>query len=314
MRILKGTAMAFAMASMTVVLSAQGGQRQRPTPPAPTTPATTSATYNRADAEAIGKRLYKAILGREADSSGLSVATADIQRGALKGTIDALVGSAEFRDGTSGKAPAVILEQFYKGMLDRLPDTEGVQAYLAPVQRRQYATVIADLVNSSEFRNHLTAPPAPAPKPSPAPATTSKLDTAFACQFRVLELIHKDAGGRVLVSFDRFPDVSSDGQSVQGNGNDRWVDGAARPMTYRCSGKDASYRFSDGRSAAAPDARLRIPSGSTRSCQDAIRGGLVFDAAAISGSDAGQDWILGLENGTQHECKVEAGGRVTVVK
>ena len=197
-----------------------------------------------------------------------------------------------------------------------MPDTEGVQAYLAPVQRRQYATVIADLVNSSEFRNHLTAPPAPlpTPRPVPTPATASKLDTAFACQFRVLELIRKDAGGRVLVSFDRFPDVSSDGQTVQGNGNDRWVDGAARPMTYRCAGKDATYRFADGRSAAAPDARLRIPSGSTRSCQDAIRGGLVFDAAAISGSDVGQDWILGLENGTQHECKVEAGGRVTVVK
>ena len=317
MQILKCSLVVVVLASMSVVVSASPQRGQRGGQPQPQQQVNSDTP---GDATSIGRRLYLAVLGREADSGGLAPVAAEIQRGQISSAVDGLLKSTEFRNVERSKSASELLDQFYRGLLNRSPDRSGSQSFLPRMEARQYAGVIADITNSNEFRNSIAAGPVtPAPQPTPAPRPTptpvaSRLETAFACQFRVLELIRKDAGGRVLVSFDKFPDVSADGQTVQGSGNDRWVDGAARPMTYRCAGKDASYRFADGRSAAAPDSRLRIPSGSTRACQDAVQGGLVFDAAAISGSDIGQDWILGLAGGAQHECKVEAGGRVVLVK
>lgn len=312
MRIFKSTAVAIAIASMTVVVAAQGRQGQRTRPGQPT-PAPAATTYSRADAEMTVKRLYRAIFGREADTSALSVATADIQRGGIKSTIDSLFASDEFRNGSARKAPAVLLEQFYKGMLDRTPDTDGVQAYLPEVERRQYANVINDLVNSSEFRNKLSAPPAstPAPAPERVPAV-NRMDAALACQGKVIEAVRREANGHIFVTFDRMPDVSADGKTVSGDAKDRTFDRQDRDMTYRCSGNNATFNYGDRRAPAAADARLRYPSGAVVNCEAAVGRGTSFDAAALSASDSNTEYVLGLVGNSVRQCTMDRQRVVSV--
>lgn len=302
-----GTVMAGLIASMSIAVSAQRGQRR--TQPTPTTPEA-GQTYSRADAELIGKRLYKAIFGREADASGLSVVTADIQNGALKSTVNALIGSAEFQNGPATKAPAVLLEQFYRGMLDRLPDTAGVQAYLPPMQRREYATVITDLTNSTEFRNLLVAPPAQTP--APKAATVNRLDAALECQGKVVDAVRREADGHIFLTFDRMPDVSADGKTVSGAAMDRTFDRKDRDMTYRCANGNATFAYGDRRPAVAPDARIKYPSVAVQNCENAVRSGSRFDAASLSASDTSAEYVLGVVGNTIKQCTMDRQRVVSV--
>jgi hypothetical protein len=265
-------------------------------------------TYTRGDAETIARRLYHAVLGRDADPKGLSVTIANVQRGDLMSVIDSLFASAEFRTTQQSKEPAELLEQFYQGLLDRLPDTPGVRAYLPRVDRREYAAVVFDMIGSPEFREILASPP----PESPAATPLGRLDRALACQTRVVGAVRHDAGGRIFVTFDRMPDVSADGQSVQGPAVDRFND-ADRQMTYRCSGEDVTYSYADRRGPKAADARLEFPSAAVRACQQAVRAGLVFDAAALSAWETDAEYVLGVAGGTSHQCQMN-GMRVVSVK
>lgn len=127
------------------------------------------------------------------------------------------------------------------------------------------------------------------------------VDAAFACQVRVIQKMQKDAGGRVFVSFDRFPEVS--GQNVSGPGVDRF-DSVGRPLSYSCKGTDVSYSFRDGKPAKAADARLRFPSAAVVNCQNAVRSGLIFDSAAMTKSDNNLDWILGVSGSKTSQCQI----------
>jgi hypothetical protein len=297
------------MAVGTVGLIAEGEAPGGPLPRAALqVQGQSGVTYTRSEAETIARRLYHAVLGRDADPSGLSVTIANIQRGDLTSVIGSLFASAEFRTTEQSKQPAELLDQFYRGLLDRSPDTPGVRAYLARVERREYAAVVSDLIGSPEFRAVLASPP----PESPAATPLSRLDRALACQTRVVAAVHHDAGGRIFLTFDRMPDVSADGQSVQGPAVDRF-NGADRQMTYRCSGEDVAYSYADRQGPEAADARLAFPSAAVRACQQAVRAGLVFDAAALSASDTNAEYVLGVAGGTSYQCQMN-GMRVVSVK
>lgn len=311
MRMLKFAAVALVVSAMSAGLSAAASQRgQRGGQPQ-----TSVASDVPGDATSVGRRLYRGVLGREADPGGLAGAVAEIQRGRASAVVDGFLASDEFRALERNKSAAQLLDQFYRGLLLRAPDQGGIQMYEPRVARRQYADVIMALVNSDEFRNSLTStpavtPPTP-PRPAPAPAV-SRVDAALACQAKVLELVRKDAGGRVFLSFDRLPDVSADGQNVSGPAMDRVVDRGERPMSYRCAGRDVSYSYGDRRGAVAMDSRLNYPSAAVRNCQNAIKSGLAFDAASLSASDTSTEYVIGLTGGAVRQCTMDRQTVVTV--
>lgn len=112
--------------------------------------------YSRAEADHIARALYRGILGREADAGGLSGAVNEIQRGNLENQIDAMLNSNEFRQSIASAGPSDILERFYRGLLDRPADGDGVRAFLGDVERRRYAEVVMGLIRSPEFEDRLS--------------------------------------------------------------------------------------------------------------------------------------------------------------
>ncbi len=99
--------------------------------------------------------LYKAILGRSADSKGLDLAAREIARGNLKKQMTAMFSSPEFRGRSSSRDAETMLDQFYRGMLDRDPDSRGKNTYLPIVRKGAYGEVLNRLMNSPEFQKKM---------------------------------------------------------------------------------------------------------------------------------------------------------------
>lgn len=271
----------------------------------------TAGSFSRADATTIANRLYRAMFGREGEPNGISQATAEIQRGNLQRQVNAMVGSAEFRGVTSRLQPAAMLEQFYRGLMGREPDTAGVNAYLPRMEKRQYASVLLDIIGSPEFRRGLGAPTA-------APAAPTRLEAALDCQARVLDAARREASGLVFWSFDRMPEVSSDGRTASGPAVDRFDED--RPLTYRCDGNDVTFAYADRGRARGADRRLEFPSGAARACMAAARDdagrAITFDAAALSATDTRAEFVIGLAANTsmRFTCEMEGTRVVSIHK
>ena len=308
MRAVQLTLTAIIIAAVTLSVSARSAQRGRQQTP-PQQQATSDVP---GDATSVGRRLYQAVLGRPADSGGLAGAASEIQRGRMSAVVNTMVASDEFRNVERSKSPAQLLDQFYRGLLQRGVDQAGTQAYLTRVERRDYAGVILDMANSNEFRNSVGSAPAAQGGGSgqgqgqaQAQPQVNRLDAALACQSKVIDMVRRDAGGRIFLSFDRMPDVSADGQTVSGPAMDRVVDRGERPMSYRCAGREVTYSYNDRRGPVAMDSRLNYPSAAVRNCQNAIRDGLAFDAAALSASDTNAEYVLGLTGGSVRQCTMD---------
>jgi hypothetical protein len=301
MRMMIGTVLVVAMASAAVAVSADAPQRQR-----------NQGSMSAADSDAIARRLYQGILGREADPDGLLGNAAAVRRGDVVRVVEGMFGSPEFRDAESSKSPRQLLDQFFKGLLGRAPDPSAVQTFLARVREREYTGVVMQILDSPEFRDNFRSVSSGSASSSPAeaPKAVSALDAALACQGRVIEAVRRDAGGRIFLTFDRLPDVSADGRTVSGPGVDRFED-KDRQMTYRCAGTNVTYSYADRRPPQAYD-KLQFPSGAVRNCQEAVRGGLLFDAASLSASDTNTEYVLGLAGGRVHQCTMDRARVVSV--
>ncbi len=107
--------------------------------------------YSLSQSEALATRLYRALLGREPDPEGLTAATREIQRGRLLQQIRAMAGSAEFAQARSRLSASQLLDQIYRGLLGREPDSSGVRTYLGQVERGEIAEVVFSIVRSEEF-------------------------------------------------------------------------------------------------------------------------------------------------------------------
>jgi len=117
--------------------------------------------YTREQSEIIARALYSALLGRAPDPTGLSAAIAEIQRGRVSSQVDGMLRSGEFTQVRAGMTPQALLEQFYRGLLTREPDSAGVRRYLGDVERGRFARVIADIIQSEEFEARLLEPESP---------------------------------------------------------------------------------------------------------------------------------------------------------
>ncbi|QQR73057.1 MAG: DUF4214 domain-containing protein [Holophagales bacterium] len=111
--------------------------------------------YDRMQSEYIGRRLYLALLGRDADRDGLSSAVAEIQRGRLSDLVEAMLRSSEYVSQRAGLSASQRLEDIYQGLLGRVPDSGGVRRYLGEVERGRVASVVIDIVRSEEFEGRM---------------------------------------------------------------------------------------------------------------------------------------------------------------
>jgi len=113
------------------------------------------AGYSRNEAELIAQGLYRGILGRDGDASGLAGAINEIQRGNLGNQVEAMLRSDEFRQSIASAGPNDILDRFYQGVLGRSADSAGVRTFLGDVERHRYAEVLMGLIRSPEFEDRL---------------------------------------------------------------------------------------------------------------------------------------------------------------
>lgn len=111
--------------------------------------------YSRGEAELIAHRLYAGILGREPDPNGLSDTVAEIQRGRLGDRVRSMVRSAEFKGKGATLNASALLEQLYRGLLGREPDSSGIRTFLGRIERGSISEVVLDLVRSDEFEEQL---------------------------------------------------------------------------------------------------------------------------------------------------------------
>ncbi len=116
-----------------------------------------SGGYDRAQSEYIVRRLYLALLGRPVDRPSLAPGVAEIQRGNLSALIKAMISSMEFRRERRYLPAAQVLEEFYVGLLDRKPDSEGVRTFLKRLELGHYRDVIRDIIASEEFEHKMLA-------------------------------------------------------------------------------------------------------------------------------------------------------------
>ena len=288
MRIVLGIVLVAAMVAAALPANAADIQRRQ--------------SMSAADAEEITRRLYQGILGREADSEGLRSNAAGLRRSGVEAIVRTLVESDEFANGPGGKSPRQLLNQFYRGLLGRNPDSAGVSAFMPRMDRAQYVSVVTEMVNSNEFQNALGSGGSSSGSVNDTPSVNT-LDAALECQGRVINRVRDDAGGRIFLTFDRLPDVSADGRDIRGPGVDRFMD-LDRQMTYRCNGGNVTYSYSDRRSPVAYD-REQFPSGAVRNCQQAVRGGLTFDAASLSATDTNTEYVLGIAGGRVYRCTMD---------
>ena len=103
------------------------------------------------DPQAVAQRLYRALLGREADPEGLRNATAHVQSGRMTELVRSLTQSAEFRSATQGRPASEILDQVYRGLLGRAADATARNMYLGRIEDGDVEEVVLDLVASDEF-------------------------------------------------------------------------------------------------------------------------------------------------------------------
>ncbi len=107
--------------------------------------------YSRAEAEVIATRLYRALLGRDPDPPGFSAAVAEIQRGRLESQVRGMLASEEFQALRHRLSDTAFLEQLYRGLLDREPDSSGVHDYLPRIRRHRTSEVVLRILRSDEF-------------------------------------------------------------------------------------------------------------------------------------------------------------------
>ncbi len=107
--------------------------------------------YTRQQAEFIVTRLYRALFNREPDPQGFVAAVAEVQRNRLGSLLEGMLKSEEFKKTWAGLSPSAFLEQVYRGLLGRPPDSAGVARYLREVERGKLKGLLADIIHSEEF-------------------------------------------------------------------------------------------------------------------------------------------------------------------
>jgi hypothetical protein len=254
------------------------------------------------ESQFIAQRVYRALIGREAEPAVLADVAADIERGRLRQRVNSIVVSSEFRGHIYGLTPDRIFADIYQGLFEHEPDASAAN-WQRLIALAKYADVISGLIATPEFKARL-APFAPAPPPeltsvtgttalaatpamaapAAAPAQAPTVSPSVACQVSIVETIRKDFPGIVFVQFDA---AAIDGAVITGAATD--VNGGGRRLTYRCD-PAASYKYDDGLRERRAAATTEWANDEVGACHREIRlkaqqdygaARLVFESAAL---------------------------------
>jgi hypothetical protein len=246
-----------------------------------------AATFQ-SNSTTITHRIYRALLGRDADPAGLEASVPLIDRGQTRQRVDQIVASTEFRNKVRGWSTTQLLTQIYQGLLLRDPDA-GAANWEKMLQQRRFTDVIMGIMAAPEFTNKLGTTTAP------AAGATADASAAANCQENVVEAIRNDLTGFVFIQFDN---ATVNGSTISGAATD--VSDGGRRLTYRCD-SGTSYTYDDGRRARTAPVSGEFANEIVRSCQGEIRtkvqrtgaADVEFESAGLMpGSD--MQWVRGL--------------------
>lgn len=123
-------------------------------PPQRPAPLTRDAALTPDVANALVNRLYRALLGRDADLGGLTGYARLAQQGQLAQVVDALVASDEFKQRSQAVTAGELSGALYRELLDRDPDPVGALDTEQQVLAGQLAARTLAMVRSDEYRQH----------------------------------------------------------------------------------------------------------------------------------------------------------------
>ena len=261
--------------------------------------------FSRPDAEITARRLYRALLNREADPRGLDETAADLQRGRLREAVRRIIESQEFRQKTAALPIMQALEQMHLGLLNRPADAYSVTNNVAAMEARQYFEVTLRLMDTAEFRQQVAderrspavrrpadpPPPTPPPPVAARPRESANSSVALACQEQVVERIRVQTPGILLL---RFEPAEVAGAVTNGAAFD--VLDRNRRLTYSCD-RAVTYRYDDRRTARRAPAEADFRDTAVLRCHDALRekilrerggGGVRFASAGIMPMASGE--------------------------
>lgn len=105
--------------------------------------------------EILASWLYRALLGREGERSGVAATAAAIAAGQLDQQVDSMLASPEFTERRRGMSAAQLLDSFYQGLLGRSPDPAGARRYTDDMIRGEFDEVLEEILESDELRDRL---------------------------------------------------------------------------------------------------------------------------------------------------------------
>lgn len=262
--------------------SVQAGQilgRQRQAP---------QAAAVSAEAQFIAERLYRTALGREGTRAAIAQTAQQLDSGNLQRAINTIVNSQEFRNTTARMRSADVLEQFYQGLHGRSPDPTGMSVFIPQLDRRAYAAVLTEMLESPEFRATLDRELG-----GMAGGASAFDESVLTCHAHVVDAVSDAAPGRILLNFE---------QPVQIRGNTRVISGmavdeseAARNLSYQCDGDRATFTYADRRPPRGADPRTQVGYAIIRSCltraANELRDAKIV-AIGVSSTDATSGHIL----------------------
>jgi hypothetical protein len=264
------------------------------------------------EARYVAQQLYRTALGRDGDRTAIAMAAQDIERGNLSRAITTVVNSQDFRTTTGRMRSADVLEQFYRGLHGRSPDPTGVAIFIPQLDRRAYAAVLTEMLESPEFMATVAREAAGA-----ANDDRTLFESVLACHARVVDAISDVAPGRVLLNFEQAAQIGGNARVISGTA----VDQSERPrsVSYQCEGDRATFTYADRRPALGADPRTPIEFPVIRSCvtgaADALRDARIV-AIGVSSTDgnSGQILVTGLtRTGAVHAtCEVDGQQIVSV--
>jgi len=265
-----------------------------------------------AEARYVAEQLHRTALGRDGDRAAVALAAQQIENGNLRRAINTVVNSQDFRNTTGRMRSADVLEQFYRELHGRSPDPTGISIFMPQLDRRAYAAVLTEMLESPEFMATVDRETA-----DTASEFSASFESVLACHANVVDAVSDVAPGRVLLNFEQPPQVGGNTRVISGTAVDESE--GSRNLSYRCEGDRATFTYADRRPARGADPRTQIGFPINGTCltraADILRDAKVV-AIGVSATDANSGHILvtGLSRtGAVHAtCEVEGQQIVSV--
>ncbi len=241
-----------------------------------------------AEARYVAEQLYRTALGRDGDRAAVALAAQQIENGNLQRAVNTVVNSQDFRNTTARMRSADVLEQFYQGLHGRSPDPTGMSIFLPQLDRRAYAAVLTEMVESPEFMATVEREAG-----GLASGDSALAESVLVCHSNVVDAVSDVAPGRVLLNFEQPPQVAGNTRGISGTAVDESE--GSRNLSYQCEGDRVTFTYADRRPARGADPRTQIGFPIIRTCltraADTLRDARVV-AIGVSSTDVDSGHIL----------------------